>query len=311
MRTRLRVISAPLIFSILLVFHPAYSVLQVEDHSRNRKGVIVTLAFGHKDFVGYNKTLVKRNKSILDHLWSPPGTKYGSLMDVIIFHEGNIWVDHQRYIQSETPQMPISFVNISSVFQEFHVVNNPFCPPSILTKLENTPPGYFSMCYFWFVAFRKYVTGYDWMLRLDEDCTLAEDSRVAIYGLPETVHFASTQWTNLERTNKFDKITAKYEGMVVRGLRNLTITFAQKHNIFDTVNSWKAPYTNVMYVNLRWLRNNTIIDAYTKAVIDTDCIYGNRWGDLPLWGAAILVAKEATTRLRLPYYHGSHNVFVK
>jgi hypothetical protein len=301
-------ITASFLFLILSLSSSVFS----SSHSiNNRKGVVVTLAFGHIDILGYNKTLVNRNKSIRDYLWSPSGTPFGSKLDVIIFHEGNLWPAHQQYIQSETPEMPITFVNISTIFQEFRVVNNPFCPPSVLSQLENTPAGYFSMCYFWFYSFRKYVTAYDWMLRLDEDCTLAQDARKSVYLLPETVHFASTQWTNLERTNRFDKITSNYEGMVVRGLRNLTIEFARKHKIFDTVNSWKAPYTNVMYVNLRWLRNHTIIDAYTQAVLETGCIYSNRWGDLPLWGAALLLAGEPTTKIRLAYYHGSHKVFIK
>jgi hypothetical protein len=101
-----------------------------------------------------------------------------------------------------------------------------------------------------------------------------------------------------------------YKGMVVRGLRNLTIEFANRNNIPGYIKSWKAPYTNVMYLNLNWLRNHSLINDYMKAVHDSGCIYGNRWGDLPLWGGAILLAKEPTTRLKLPYFHGSHNTYV-
>ena len=57
------------------------------------------------------------------------------------------------------------------------------------------------------------------------------------------------------------------------------VTFASQHHYTGgTIRSWKAPYTNVMYTNLVWLRNQSIINAYTKAVVDSGCIYGNRWG---------------------------------
>jgi hypothetical protein len=280
----------------------------------NRKGCIVTLAFGHedKDILKYNESIVKRNRSIRDHLYTLQPKKDGSkvaVADVIIFHEGNILQSHQDFIQLQTPEMPIKFVNISVVFQDFHFVANPLCPPSILSDVKNTPPGYNSMCYFWFAGFQDYVKDYDWMLRFDADCVLGIDVRQNINHIPEKVHFASTSWTNLERS-KFDKISEKGEGMVVRGLRNLTIEFANEHKIPGYIKSWKAPYTNVMYVNLKWLRSHSIINDYIKAVIKSGCIYANRWGDLPLWGAAIKIAKEPTIKLKLPYFHGSHNVWI-
>lgn len=133
---------------------------------KERKGCIVTLAFGHDDIREYNKTVVKRNKSVQDHLYTL-NIKKNAVADVIIFHEGNIIKSHQDYIQSKTPEMPIIFVNISKVFQDFHFVSNPLCPPSILSDTKNTPPGYNSMCYFWFIAFKDYLQEYDWMLRFD------------------------------------------------------------------------------------------------------------------------------------------------
>lgn len=277
-----------------------------------RKGCIVMLAFGFEKLISYNKTVLVRNRSIRDYLYS------GALEDVIIFHEGNILMNHQAYIQSATPDMPIRFENISAVFQDFRVVNNSLCPPSILSDPKNTPRGYNSMCYFWFVAFRDYVKAYDWMIRIDDDCVLHQDVRNSIQQLRATtnVHFASPAWLDLSRghVSRFDRISDKAggpEGMVVRGLRKLTVAFAEKHNYPRPIKSWKAPYTNVMYLDLDWLRNNTIITLFTQAVVDSGCIYGNRWGDLPLWGAALLLAQEPHTRFQFPYYHGSHNTYIK
>ena len=175
--------------------------------------------------------------------------------------------------------------------------------------------------------------------------SLAQDVRDNVHKLPATVHFASPSWLDLSRggASKYDRISEKPggpEGIVVRGLKNLTVTFAQSHGYPGTIRSWKAPYTNVMYVNLKWLRNASTITAFTQvrlkyvclvrgrfarfcgapdavcvartcqAVVASGCIYGNRWGDLPLWGAALLLAQEPQTRLKLPYYHGSHKTYV-
>ncbi len=271
----------------------------------SKRGVVVTLTEGFTDLKKYNESLIPRNRLLKEHLYSK-----SHHVDYIIFHEGNVDESHQDYIQSGSPDLPLIFVNISSVFQDFHVVNNPFCPPSFLSHLENTPAGYHSMCYFWFVAFRDYVVDYDWMLRIDSDCELKEDARPVVYGLPATVHVASTSWIALDKV-KFDEISDHGEGMVVRGMKNLTITFARKHNLFNHVSSWKAPYSNLMYLNLNWLRNNTVITAFTAEVVATGCIYGNRWGDLPLWGAAVLLADQPCVRMKIPYYHRSHNSHVE
>ena len=161
------------------------------------KGCIVTLSFGYDTLEKYDKTIILRNKSVRDHLYTIYTTTTGmtsAVADVIIFHEGNVWPTHQEYIQRATSDMPITFVNISTVFQDFHVVNNPLCPPSILSDQKNTPPGYNSMCYFWFVSFRDYVKQYDWMLRFDDDCVLGQNIRDNIHNLPSTVHFASPSW---------------------------------------------------------------------------------------------------------------------
>jgi hypothetical protein len=276
-----------------------------------RKGCIVMLAFGFEDLAKYNKTMLVRNKSVRDYMYS------GALEeDVIIFHEGNILDNHQTYIQSATPDMPIRFENISAVFKDFRVVHNTLCPPSILSDQKNTPPGYNSMCYFWFVAFRDYVKDYDWLIRIDDDCVLYRDVRNNIQLLHNTsLHFASPSWLDLSRghQSKYDRISEKAggpEGIVVRGLRKLTVAFAKRHNYSRPIKSWKAPYTNVMYVDLNWLRNSTIISSFTQAVVDTGCIYGNRWGDMPLWGAALLLAHEPQSQFVFPYYHGSHNTYV-
>lgn len=70
--------------------------------------------------------------------------------------------------------------------------------------------------------------------------------------------------------------------------------------------TWNSPYTNVMLVNVRWARDNPA-QRWFNRVDATGCVFRNRWGDLPLWGATM--AAMGIPRYTLSgwaYTHGSH-----
>ena len=67
---------------------------------------------------------------------------------------------------------------------------------------------------------------------------------------------------------------------------------------------WESPQTSVMLVDVRWARET--LGAFWRAVDATGCVYDNRWGDLPLWGAALALHGERAAILPLSYEHGSH-----
>lgn len=272
----------------------------------SRKGAVAALIRSFSSTKEYDQGIIRRNKALLQHLyWTPV---QGSSLDVVLFHEGNLSPAHQRYIQDATPDLPLTFVDVGEVFRNYKNVDMPRCPKNSMIAMMFSP-GYYSMCFFWFLRFDRYLTQYDWMLRLDDDCILVKDVRYNVKMLPAKVHFASGLWVDLSRGTS-DAIRPIGEGDVVKGMRNLTIEFARKHAIFQEIHSWHAPYTNVMYIDLAWLRNNTMLQAYRQTVEDSQCIYSNRWGDLPLWGAAIHLTKEPRFHLRLPYFHGTHNTLV-
>lgn len=271
-----------------------------------KKGVIAALIRSFPQTKQYDRTIIRRNKAISQYLyWAPTVT---SSVDIVIFHEGNLSPAHQQYIQDATPELPIKFVDVGEVFREYKDVDVPICPKNKMVSMM-FGPGYYSMCFFWFLRFDRYLTNYDWMLRLDDDCILVKNVQFHVKEMPNTVHFASSLWVNLAEGTS-DAIRPKDEGGVVVGMRNLTIQFAQEQNLFQDIHSWHAPYTNAMYIDLRWLRNHSVIQKYRQRVEESQCIYSNRWGDLPLWGAAIYLSKEPRYHLRLPYFHGTHNTLV-
>lgn len=282
----------------------------------DRKGAIVALVKGGHDKKEY-RDVIRRNKSVRKYIWKC------CQMDVIIFHEGDLIQEHQAFIQSHTLDMPIIFINISSIFSQFEDVNLTACPSTKQSRRFNS--GYHSMCYFWFVAFRKYMKSYDWLFRFDADCEAKEDYSHIIPH--RDVYFSSSIWLDL-RTEKYDMISANNpDGQVVLGMKhfinqfiysyNIKISenYLKKNKIFDSnstyLSTWRAPYTNVMYLNLTWLRSHILLNEFINKISESKCIYSNRWGDSPLWGAAVSLAGLDYSRLPVSYYHGSHHLLVK
>lgn len=277
--------------------------------NRAGKGVVCTLIQKQDKLDDYQRSIVDRNKAIKDYLYSPPDSQ-GS-MDVVLFHEGDITLEHQRFIQEQTPHLPLMFINISSVFALYEEVDLPFCPKSIIGR--HTSPGYHSMCRFWFWDFHNFTKQYDWLFRIDDDCLLLEDIRPVMATLNASIHAAATKWISLQSV-RFDRIAGRHvnknQGHVVHGLREFTVKFAQEHHLYDDIYTWSAPYTNLFYLDLNWYRSQRVLQEFGSRVIATRCIYSNRWGDLPLWGANIHLVKEPHHVLPLAYRHGSHRVIV-
>ena len=70
------------------------------------KNCIYVLTRGYQKIEDY-KTLIERNKSIEQNF---PGLSDDNI-DYIIFHEGNISEEHQKYIQNNTT-IPLKFINV-------------------------------------------------------------------------------------------------------------------------------------------------------------------------------------------------------
>jgi hypothetical protein len=239
------------------------------------KKAIVTLSRGYPNLEAYNM-LIERNNCIERNL--------NEICDSIIFHEGNILKHQKQYIQDCT-DIPIKFIEIPKFLPKENVV--------FTSKSGGHGWGYRHMCSFWFVDFWKYVQEYDMILRIDEDCIIYSnidsifdclEDKVCVYG----------KWhpDNEE---------------VTEGLNDFSLIF------FGNERGKKepsGPYTNVLGLNLKKLRNNDKLFDYIEKINTTNKIFIYRWGDLPLWGETLyyLYDKEDYSELKnLKYYHISHN----
>lgn len=84
--------------------------------------------------------------------------------DILIFHEGNITLEQQNYIQSKTPKLPLKFIIVEFDYNRFN---------NIKEKTWEGNKGYKLMCDFWIDKFFKYTNSYKYLLRIDEDCFIS------------------------------------------------------------------------------------------------------------------------------------------
>jgi hypothetical protein len=245
------------------------------------RNCIVVLTRGYDDIAMYDK-LIRRNKAIQKNL-------IDNTIDILIFHEGNIKPEHQMYIYCKTPYLNIRFVDVNNGIA-FKTEKNTieFHPGTALFGI-----GYRHMCSFWFVDFWGFLSDYDRMLRIDEDCYIDFNIDVVLKNL-DTNDFICGKWID---DHEF----------VTLGLNAISLECLDLEA--SLTKSPSGPYTNVFAINLQRVRANQLLRKYIKTVEDSGNIYRYRWGDLPLWGEAIhyiFGMKSVLIDTGIRYVHESH-----
>ena len=246
---------------------------------------VAVLTRGYNDISMYSK-LIRRNLAIQENL-------VDKTVDILIFHEGNITEEHQAHIISKTPELNTKFVD----------VNNGLAFKSEKSTIKFHPGtrlftfGYRHMCSFWFVDFWEFLSDYDRMLRIDEDCFIDFNIDSVLQNL-DNKDFICGKWIS-----DHDFVTID--------LNKITLQLLGKDT--SNVETPSGPYTNVFAVNLHAIRDNQLLRKYIKVVDDSGNIYRNRWGDLPLWGEAIYYIfgmKSLLIDTSIRYVHESHDMKV-
>jgi len=249
---------------------------------------VTVLTRGYKEVQQYD-LLVKRNLSISRNLKD-------KTTPILIFHEGNIIEEHQQHIHMCTPELNIQFVSVNE-----HAFKKEKEDVKIYAPTVQFPLGYRHMCSFWFVDFWKYVEEYDNILRIDEDCTI--DFSIDLLFM--IINERSCVFGAWEMDQEF----------VTEGLNEFTMDFLHQNELTTRMRPKlpSGPYTNVTGFNMKRLRENELLLKYIDDVEKSDYIYTFRWGDLALWGEALVYffhPKEYEQLRGICYYHGSHNTYI-
>ena len=249
----------------------------------------VVLSRGYKHVSDY-ASLIARTQSVAQHDWSQN-------YDHLIFHEGNIPLSHQQYIQAHIAQLHLQFVNVQASFERSLKRMDQESTPAGLCPWYDTPAGYKCMCAFWFADFVDYTQDYTAILRIDEDCIISEES----------IHDPSPAG--------YTKIASvMYQGMdaadVTVGLQDFARSLCKEMQVIEPTNmQWVSPYTNVLWVSLKNASSGPVQNIIQR-VVNTNCIMRNRWGDLPLWGLTMALLGTPQQLMSMKYYHGSHQFTV-
>lgn len=267
-----------------------------------KKVAIAVLTKGYANIEEYN-TLINRNNLIHHNII----TKSKLNFDMVIFHEGNISEEHQKYI-SEKSETSLIFRDVKqcstkSAFDDSkNIYNTDLCPPNTLS--ESFPLGYKHMCHFWSIDIFDYLSEYQYVIRIDEDCYVDRvDPAVFEAIIEQEIKFAVPfMCPVLDDPN------------VIVGLDTLLYDFAEKNNVELLVDykDIKAPNTNFMMFDLDFFKQHSIVQKFLTQVDKSHGIYSNRWGDAPIWGILLyaLAGVDFYELSDIGYLHGSHNHYV-
>ena len=244
------------------------------------KIVVAALIRGYPEKSGY-KNLIKRNKYIYKNITS----KVKQQVDLILFHEGNITLDHQNYINNKSPDK-YTFLDVSRDFYyKKEILEN-------IPDLERFSIGYRLMCKFNFFHIWSYLDNYDYLIRIDEDVLIKKFDIDFFKNIEPSFIFGTANLTN--ETHSYTN----------KSLPN------ELQKIFNTDNqsfyNHKFPYTNFYVTKLDFWKNDElkstlrIIAEHNKQILD-------RWGDLPVIGCILNNMKVNITLLKnIRYTHLSH-----
>jgi hypothetical protein len=256
------------------------------------RNAIVCLTRGYSDLRAYD-CLIQRNRSIYETINRRRKAQY----PLVIWHEGNISAKHQSYILARELNAHVLFVDVSPAFYLPHGLKES-------DFLEGWSAGYRLMCRFHTYYIWYYTRGFDYIMRLDEDCTLKSSASDPIESLQRAgADFASANFGGESHalTNRtLGPFTRQYAATILRPT--------------DSLNPYnqRFPYTNLYVTRTAFWRQPKVQHFLERIIGERDGIRF-RWGDLPVLGVALnLFAAPRKVYLipRITYRHASHNCIV-
>lgn len=248
------------------------------------KSCVFGLVKGYPHFNGYHK-LLKRNKLLKENLLN------NYPMDVIIFHEGNITIEHQNRLTHEMGYK-INFININPKY---------FSTPQNVNDYNLI--GYKNMCRFNSIFIYEALKDYSFALRMDDDSFI--ESRIDF---------------NIFEEMKKDNIVyvgAKKHvdphGPTINTLPSFVRDYLSKNNIepkcgFDNINTENF-YNNLYATDLSFWRRD-YVQKFLKEVDDSFGIYNHRWGDSTIQALTVKIFsgyENIRTFGSFKYRHDSHS----
>ena len=204
------------------------------------KIAIFALTRGYPQEKSSYRSLIKRNTSIYEHI-----NKFrDNPADIILFHEGNISSNDQKYINSFYPENLI----FKDVSQYFNVKD------LNLEGEEKFNLGYRQMCRFNMYHIWEEVKEYDYILRVDEDVEIKKfDPYVFEYMESKNIKYMTGRFT--EDTHELTNSTLP---PFLKENTNLNVKKIYNH---------RNPYTNLYATKVDFWRQDNVWSLLTISFI--------------------------------------------
>lgn len=275
-----------------------------------KRNAIVVLTRGYSDLHQYCR-LIERNQSIEMRFFSRLSPGQRAATDVIIFHEGNIAIEHQAFLQAQTPRLPLTFQAVPffslSVASKATLAGNLdlslLCPSTPLSEAFSI--GYKNMCFFWSVRFYEYLKEYGNVIRIDEDCVIHRIPLDIFDRYNERIVYGSPTY---QKGDSPEVVVGMHEFFRIQIAKN-TVQVSLPERTSDL----RCPYTNVFIMYMPHFVNSPVIQNVVNDLRECGCVFRNRWGDLPIHGYILncFVPLEMWIEEKeIAYYHGSHKTEV-
>jgi hypothetical protein len=200
----------------------------------------------------------------------------------ILFHEGNI-SGLDQFIIRTLSMMKIHFIDVS---KEFIVQESQIAPSG-----SRRDVGYRLMCRFQYFDVWKFLDGFDYAYRVDEDCIVISLPRA---GEPSIFLTGALSEETHTETNE-----------------SLYLHFAKQN--LEHFYDHKFPYTNCYLTKVSfWLQPH--VQEFLRSTAFHERALVDRWGDLPVLGVTLKVFAEwnaeQSVDIDFVYRHQSHNALV-
>jgi hypothetical protein len=255
---------------------------------------IVCLTRGYKSRDGY-VDLLRRNAAVYHVINSKRGNNQYPL---IIWHEGNISEEDQKWILSHEYNTDVSFINVSGS------LNQPGDEDTAFIDADRFPLGYRRMCRFNTQQIWEWSFRFDYIMRIDEDCILVQSDYDPIEWVKNKgLVFA----TSLYSDGSYGPTDKSFPKFVENYIQNNNITPRNK-----TLCNKSIPYTNFFIADVNFWLSNYEIQKFLLSATESPNFIKDRWGDHAVLDAAMNIFNPGTWVVPgLQYYHKSHNYKVK
>lgn len=254
------------------------------------KCAIVLLTRGYSSYDQYFK-LIQRNNHIYENFNKNLKQQY----PLLIFHEGNISTDQQKFIFESSGNKDVRFIDVGSVFKWPQ-----YCDIRSMKDQYNFGPQYRLMCAFNSFYIWNYVKEFDYIFRIDEDVLISNlDYDPFVYMNENNLNYLVSRYCYESHTLTNETIPKFVESIIPNNWTSKD---------YDQSELW-VPYTN-LYVAKTSLFNRKDVNEFLSKLIQNPDFFYNRWGDHVVSGI-VLKAFCEKDKIHLmdnfSFYHGSHD----